>query len=156
MNWQVLSCKKVEWQHLLHFGNTSARQDIPKRIFNTGRFFPSFCDIQSFCLSACYPLCLCREGGKTSVELQEDGVEVVASGNHSEVHCTILYPILYQCTTPYHAGTVRGGNHTGHFLCSPSASLHITASFSTFRIQNMLWFFKISVLAEMFLSIAPC
>ena len=42
-------------------------------------------------LSACYP-CLCREGGKTSVELQEDGVEVVARGNHSEVHCTILYP----------------------------------------------------------------
>ena len=31
MIWQVLSCKKVEWQHLLHFGNTLGRQDIPKR-----------------------------------------------------------------------------------------------------------------------------
>ena len=146
MNWQVLSCKKVEWQHLLHFGNTLGRQDIPKRrwvLTLVASFRLSVPSSLSVFLPVT-PVCVGKEGRQV-LSCKKMGWKLwpeLIIVSYTVPYCTTRR----YCTTPYHAGTVRGGNHTGHFLCSPSASLHITASFSTFRIQNMLWFFKISVL----------
>ena len=57
--WSDSTCYILEtlWQD-----KTSQKEDGWKRS-NTGRFFPSFCHIQSFCLSACYPpVCVGKEG----------------------------------------------------------------------------------------------